>query len=69
MKFKLSAQRALIGNEIAVQIQTETGEVIVGVNCILEGFEIASDDSSRTPLVSFHRTCIQVGEASSGQLH
>jgi hypothetical protein len=61
--------RALIGNEIAVQIETETEEVILGVNWILEGFEIASDDLSQTPLVSFHRTCIQVEEACSGQSH
>jgi hypothetical protein len=52
-----------------VQSETETGEVILGVNCILEGFAIVSDDLSQTPLVSFHRTCIQVEEASSGQPH
>jgi hypothetical protein len=69
MKFNLSYQRALIGNDIDVQIDAETEEVILGVNCTLDGFGIASDDLSQTPLVSFHRTLSQVGEASSGQLH
>ena len=68
MKFDLAYQRALIGNNIDVQI-AETGEIISGVNCTLDGFEIASDDLSQTPVVSFHRTFSQVGDANSGQAH
>ena len=69
MKFDLAYRRALIGNDIEVQIQAETGEIITGVNCSLDGFEIASDDLSQNPVVSFHRTLIQAGDASSGQAH
>ena len=69
MKFDLAYKRALIGNDIDVQIQAETGEIITGVNCTLDSFEIASDDLSQTPVVSFHRTFSQVGDASSGQAH
>lgn len=69
MKFDLAYQRALIGNKIEVQIDAETGEIISGVNCTLDGFEIASDDLSQTPVVSFHRTFSQVGDANSGQAH
>jgi len=69
MKFNLNYQRALIGNNIDVQIDAETGEIISGVNCTLDGFEIASDDLSQTPVVSFHRTFSLAGDASSGQAH
>jgi hypothetical protein len=69
MKFDLTYQRALIGNNIDVQIDAETGEIILGVNCTLDGFEIASDDLSQTPVVSFRRTFSQAGDASAGQAH
>ncbi len=69
MKFDLTYQRALLGNNIDVHIDAETGEIISGVNCTLDGFEIASDDLSQTPAVSFHRTFTQVGDASAGQAH
>jgi hypothetical protein len=69
MKFDLTYQRAVIGNSIDVQIDAETGEIICGVNCTLDGSEIASDDLGQTPVVSFHRTLSQVGHASSGQTH
>jgi hypothetical protein len=69
MKFDLAYQRALFGNDIDVHIDAESGEIISGVNCTLDGFEIASDDLSQTPVVSFHRTFHQAGDAGSGQAH
>jgi hypothetical protein len=69
MKFDLSYQRALIGNNIDVQIDAEPGEIISGVNCTLDGFEIASDDLSQTPVVSYHRTFSRAGDATTGHAH
>jgi hypothetical protein len=69
MRFDLTHQRAIIGNNIDVQIDAEHGEVISEVNCTLDGFEISSDDLSQTPVVSFHRTFNQAGDAIAGQAH
>ena len=69
MKFNLTYQRALVGNDIEIQIDAENGEIVFGVNCTLDGFEIASDDFSQTPVVSFRRALNQAGEASPGRTH
>ncbi len=69
MKFNVAYQRAVIGNDIEIQIDAENEEIISGVNCTLDGFGIASDDLSETPVVSFHRTLSRVGEARPGEVH
>ncbi len=69
MKFTIAYQRAFTGNDIDLQIESEGDEAIFAVTCSLDGFEIGSDDLADTPVVSFHRTFSQVGEARSGQTH
>src|SRR5215467_3464945 len=69
MKFNITYQRALAGNDIDVQIDAEDKETIGSVRCSLDGFEIGCDDLSDTPVVSFHRSFPQAGDARSGQTH
>ena len=69
MTFDLTYPRSLIDNNIDAQIDAESGEIIFGVNCPLDSFEIASDNLSQTPVASFHRTFSQAGDASAGQAH
>jgi len=69
MKFNITCQGRPIGNDIDIQIDAEGDENISAVTCILDAFEIASDDLSETPVVSFHRTINQAGEGRPGQLH
>jgi hypothetical protein len=69
VKFAITYQRALMGNDIDIQIDAETNEVISAVKCTLDGSEIASDDFSQTPIVSFHRSLSHTGEAGPGQVH
>jgi hypothetical protein len=69
MKFNLTYQRILVGNDIDVQMDAESGEIISGVKCTLDGFEMASNDLSQTPLTSSHRTANQAGDAGPGQTH
>jgi hypothetical protein len=69
VKFTIAYQRALLGNDIDIQIDAETNEIISAVNCTLDGFEVASDDFSQTPVVSFHRSLSQVGDAGPGKVH
>lgn len=56
MKFAISIQRALSGNDIDVQIDAEGDETISAVTCTLDGMEIGSDDLADTPVASFHRS-------------
>jgi hypothetical protein len=58
-----------MGNDIDIKIEAEGDELIAGVTCSLDGSEIASDDVSGTPVVSFHRTFGHVGEGRPGQTH
>ena len=69
MKFTIACQRAFSGNDIDVQVEAEGEEAIVAVTCSLDGNEIGSDDSSQTPVISFHRSFSQAGEARSGEMH
>jgi hypothetical protein len=69
MKFTIAYQRALSGNDIDLQIESEGDEAIFAVTCSLDGFGIGSDDLADTPVVSFHRTFSQAGEARPGQTH
>ena len=69
MKFAISRQRALSGNDIDVQIDAEGDETMIAVTCVLDGLEIGSDDLAETPVVSFHRSFCGVGDARPGQTH
>jgi hypothetical protein len=69
MKFVIAYQRALMGNDIDVQVDAEAEEVISAVVCILDDFEVSSDDFSAAPLVSFHRTLNNAGQTGPGQTH
>jgi hypothetical protein len=69
VKFTITYQRALMGNDIDIQIDAEADEIISAVNYNLDGFELPADDLSQTPVVSFHRTLSRAGEAEPGQLH
>jgi hypothetical protein len=69
MKFTIACQRAVIGNDIDLEIEAEIGEAMFAVICRLDGFEISTDDLRETPVVSFHRTFSQVGEARPGETH
>jgi len=69
VKFNISYQRAFVGNDIEVQIDAEGDEVITAVEYNLDGFDLLQDDLAETPVVSFHRTLSQVGEAGRGKLH
>jgi hypothetical protein len=69
VKFAIRSERALLGNDIDVQIDAESDEMITLVICTLDGCEVGSDDLSQAPVVSFHRTFCRVGEAQAGKLH
>jgi hypothetical protein len=69
VKFSITYQRAIMGNDIEIQIDAEAGEVISAVDYNLDGFGLPGDDLSETPVVSFHRTLSRVGEAGPGRLH
>jgi hypothetical protein len=69
MKFTITCQRAFSGNDIDLQIEAEGEETISAVNCSLDGAEIGSDDLMETPVVSFHRSFPQAGEARPGETH
>jgi len=69
MKFTIARQRAFSGNDIDLQIEAEGEELIFAVRCSMDGVEIGSDDLTETPVVSFHRSFRQVGEARPGETH
>ncbi|HUI83487.1 MAG TPA: hypothetical protein VL240_04645 [Candidatus Binatia bacterium] len=46
MKFTITCQRAFIGNDIDVLVEAGSGELIFGVQCTWDDFEIGSDDLS-----------------------
>jgi len=69
LKFSITYQRAFMGNDIEIQIDAEGAEVISAVGYNLDGFGLPADDLSETPVVFFHRTLSQVGEAGPGRLH
>jgi len=69
MKFNISYQRAVVGNDIEVQIDAEGDELIVSVDYVLDGFDLDGDDLSDAPVVSFHRTLSHVGDAGPGKRH
>jgi hypothetical protein len=68
MLVDIAYQRALIGNDLDVQIDAQKNP-ITSVVCTLDGIEVAADDLTKTPVMSFHRTFSQVGKASAGQNH
>lgn len=53
MKFTITYQRAMAGNDVDVQVDAEDKETIASVRCSLDGFEIGCDDLSDAPVVSF----------------
>lgn len=69
MKFNISVQRALIGNDLDIQIDAEGDEVIAKVAYKLDGFDLEADDLTENPVVSSHRTFSQVGDAGPKMLH
>jgi hypothetical protein len=69
MKFTIACQRAFSGNDVDLQIEAEGDEAIFAVRCSLDGAEIGSDDLGNTPVISFHRSFPQVGEARPGETH
>jgi len=69
MKFEISIQRNIIGNDLDVQINAEGDEVIVSVDYVLDGFTLASDDFNDAPLNFLHRTFSRAGEAGPGKQH
>ena len=69
MKFTIQCQRAVIGNDIDLEIEADKGEAMFAVICTLDRFEISTDEFRETPVVSFHRTFRQVGEAGPGETH
>lgn len=69
MKFTIAHQRAFMGNDIDIQVEAESDESIFAVQSTLDEFDIASDDLSDAPSVSYHRAFNQVGDARSGLTH
>ena len=69
MKFTISNQRALYGNDIDLLAEAEANETILAVTCSLDGFEIGSDHLEQTPVVSFRRIFPKAGEARTGLTH
>ena len=69
MKFTISAQRALQGNDIDIQIEADGDEVIAKVAYNLDGFSLDSNDFTQNPLVFFQRTFSQAGDAGPRKLH
>jgi hypothetical protein len=63
MKFTLSYSKALLGNDIDVQVGAEDQEEISRVTIVLDGFEL-SDEVLQAPCVSYQRSYLQVGSAN-----
>jgi hypothetical protein len=68
MKFTLAYQRALMGNDIAVQIQAEGKEVIANVQIALDGFDLANEGVD-PPAVQYQRSILQAGDAAPHKEH
>jgi len=69
VKFDISVQRNIIGNDIDIQIATEGDEIIAAVDYILDGFSLGTDDFNDTPLNSLRRTFSRAGDAGPGKQH
>lgn len=69
MRFNIAVQRALIGNDLDIQIDADGDEQIVKVIYNLDGFDLANDDYTDNPVVSSHRTFSQAGDAGPKMLH
>lgn len=69
MKFNIAVQRALMGNDLDIQIDADGDEQIVKVSYTLDGFVLADDDYTDNPVVSSHRTFSQAGDAGPKMLH
>jgi len=63
MKFSIQHQRAIVGNDISVAIESEGDQVISHVTTTLDGFDIG-DDELEAPSVSYERKFLQAGDAS-----
>ena len=63
MKFSIQHQRAIVGNDISVAIETEGDQLISHVTTTLDGFDIG-DDELESPSVSYERKFLQKGDAS-----
>jgi hypothetical protein len=68
MKFTLSYARALLGNDIDIQIEAEDGETINRVTVLLDGFQL-SDELLQESSVSYQRTFLQAGSAGPHNEH
>ena len=65
MKFNIAVQRALMGNDLDIQIDADGDEQIVRVTYTLDGFDLDGDDYTDNPVVSSHRTFSQAGDAGA----
>jgi len=68
MKFSLAYQRALMGNDIDVQIQAEGKEVIANVQIVLDGFDLVNE-AVEPPAIQYQRTILQAGDAAPHKEH
>ena len=68
MKFTLAYQRALMGNDLDVQIQAEGKEAIANVQIALDGFDLVND-AVDPPAVQYQRTILQAGDAAPHKEH
>ena len=68
MKISMKHARALVGNDIAVNVGTDKDEAIASVDVELDGFTIANDtlaDGSE----SYERAFSKAGDARPGEEH
>jgi hypothetical protein len=68
MKFTLNHSRALMGNDISVNVEADEGKSILRVEAKLDGFALA-DDLLESPSDSYQRTFLSVGNAGSATEH
>jgi hypothetical protein len=68
MKFTLAYQRAVMGNDIDVQIQAEGSEVIANVQIVLDGFDLANE-AVDPPAIQYQRSILQAGDAAPHKEH
>lgn len=68
MKFKLAYQRALMGNDIDVQIEAEGKEVMANVQIVLDGFDLVNEPLD-PPAIQYQRTILQAGNAAPHMEH
>jgi len=69
MKFDISVQRNIIGNDLDIQIEAEGEEVIASVDYILDGFTLDTDNFGDSPLNFLNRTFSRAGDGGPGKQH